>query len=103
MYSENPFNSFGRPVHEFHFLKVSRTLRNEKVIRSQATGSMDRKFGNHEIFKNIDAGERFRLLKSRNSFAGAISMLCGAPTYHSHDSYEIFKNIDASEELRLLK
>ena len=38
-------------------------------------------FENHEFFQNIDAGEWFRLLKSRNSFAGAISMLCGAPTY----------------------
>ena len=62
------------------------TLRNKKVIRSHATGSMDRKFGNHEIFENIDAGERLRHVKSRNSFAGAISMPCGEPTYHSHDS-----------------
>ena len=57
-------------------------LRIKKVIRNQATGSMDRKFRNHEIFQNIDAGERFRPLKSRNSLAGAISMPCGAPTYH---------------------
>ena len=35
---------------------------------------MDRKFGNHEIFQNIDAGEGFMPLKSRNSLAGAISM-----------------------------
>ena len=57
------------------------TLRIKKVIRDQATGSMDRKFENHEIFENIDAGERLRPLKSRNSFAGAISMPCGAPTF----------------------
>ena len=57
-------------------------LRNKKVIRIRATGSMDRKFGNHEIFQNIDAGEWFRPVKSRNSLAGAISMPCGAPTYH---------------------
>ena len=62
------------------------TLRIKKVIRIRATGSMDRKFENHEIFQNIDAGERLRPLKSRNSLAGAISMPCGAPTYHSHDS-----------------
>ena len=62
------------------------TLRNQKVIRYQATWSMDRKFGNHGIFQNIDAGEGFRPLNSRNSFAGAISMPCGAPTYHLHDS-----------------
>ena len=62
------------------------TLRNEKVIRTQATGSMSPKFGNHEIFQNIDAGERFRPLNSWNSLAGAISMPCGAPTCHSHDS-----------------
>ena len=62
------------------------TLRNKKVIRYQATGSMDRTFWNHEIFQNIDAGEGFRPLRSRNSFAGAISMPCGAPTFHSHDS-----------------
>ena len=35
---------------------------------------MDRKFGNHEFFQNIDAGEGFRPLNSRNSLAGAISM-----------------------------
>ena len=58
------------------------TLRNEKVIRYQATGSMSRKFGNHEFFQNIDAGEGFRPLNSWNSLAGAISMPCGAPTYH---------------------
>ena len=55
------------------------TLRSKKVIRGQATGFMDRKFRNHEIFQNIDAGEGFRRLKSRNSFVGAISMPCGAP------------------------
>ena len=64
------------------------TLRNNKVIRTQATGSMDRKFRNHDIFQNIDAGEGFRRLNSRNSFAGAMSMPCGAPTYHSHDSLD---------------
>ena len=62
-------------------------LRNEKVIRAQATGPMSLKFGNHEIFKNIDAGEGLTPIKSRNSLAGAISMPCGAPTYHLHDSY----------------
>ena len=62
------------------------TLRSKKVIRGQATGSMERKFRNREIFQNIDAGERFGPLKSWNSFAGAISMPCGAPTYHLHDS-----------------
>ena len=61
-------------------------LRNKQVIRGHATGSMGRQFGNHEIFQNIDVGEGFRPLKSRNSFAGAISMPCGAPTYHLHDS-----------------
>ena len=50
------------------------TLRNKKVIRVRATGSMDRKFGNHDIFQNIDVGEGFRPVKSRNSVAGAISM-----------------------------
>ena len=44
------------------------------------------RFENHEIFPNIDAGERLRPLKSRDSLAGAISMPCGAPTYHLHDS-----------------
>ena len=34
---------------------------------------------------SLDAGEGFTCLKSRNSFGGAISMLCGAPTYHFHD------------------
>ena len=62
------------------------TLRNKKVIRVGATGSMDRKFGNHEIFQNIDAGEGFRSLNSWNSLAGAISMPRGAPTYHPNDS-----------------
>ena len=61
-------------------------LRNKKVIRDQATGSMDRKFRNHDFFQNIDAGEGLRFLNSRNSLAGAISMPCGAPTYHSQDS-----------------
>ena len=62
------------------------TLRNKKVIRPQATWSMDRKFGNHEIFQNIDAGEGLGRVNSWNSLAGAISMPCGAPTFHLHDS-----------------
>ena len=62
MYSEKVLKSLCPPVFEFHFLKVSRL------------GVADQEFGNHEIFKNIDAGERLRLLKSRNSLAGAISM-----------------------------
>ena len=61
-------------------------LRIKKVIRYQATWSMDRNFGNHDFFENVDAGEGFRFLNSWNSVAGAISMPCGAPTYHSHDS-----------------
>ena len=47
-------------------------MRIKKVIRNQATGSMDRKFENHDFLQNIDAGEGFKLLKSRNSLAGAI-------------------------------
>ena len=88
MYFENPFNSFVGPVHELHFHKVSQLdVAKQKNVRVRATGSIDRKFGNREIFQNMNAGEGFRLLKSRNSLAGAISMPCGAPTYHSHDSY----------------
>ena len=87
MYFDKVLKSLCPPVFEFHILKVSRLgVAKQKVIRGQATGSMDRKFGNHEIFQNIDAGEGFRPLKSRNSLAGTISMPCGAPTYHPHDS-----------------
>ena len=39
-------------------------LRNKKVIRSQATWSMDRKFWNDQIFEKIDAAEGFRPLNS---------------------------------------
>ena len=39
-------------------------LRNKNVIRVRATGSMSMKFGNREIFQNIDACEGFRLLNS---------------------------------------
>ena len=39
-------------------------LRNKKVIRSQATWSIDRKFWNDQIFEKIDAAEGFRLLNS---------------------------------------
>ena len=61
------------PCMTFIFPKYhSWTLRNKKVIRIRATGSMDRKFENHEICQNIDAGERLRPLKLRNSLAGAI-------------------------------
>ena len=83
MYSEKALKSFGRPLSQDWFLKVSRPgVAKKKVIRVRATGSMDRKFGNHEIFQNIDAGEGLRPLKSRNSLAGAISLPCGALTYH---------------------
>ena len=60
MYPEKVLKSLCPPVFEFHFLKVSRLgVAKQKVIRNQATGSMDRKFENHEIFQNIDAGEGF--------------------------------------------
>ena len=61
-------------------------LRIKKVTRDQTTCSMYRKFGNHEIFENVDAGEGFRPLNSGNSLAGAISMPCGAPRFILHDS-----------------
>ena len=57
-------------------------LRNKKVIRVQASWSMNRNFWNDKIFEKIDAAEGFRPLNSSNSLAGAISMLCGAPTIH---------------------
>ena len=83
MYSEKVLNSFGRPLPEDCFPKVSRPgVAKQESYTGQATWSMDRKFGNHEFFQNIDAGEGFRAVKSRNSFAGAISMPCGAPTFH---------------------
>ena len=50
------------------------TLQSTTAIRCQATGSMHRKFRNHENFQNIDAGEGFMSLKLRNSIAGAILM-----------------------------
>ena len=40
------------------------------------------KFWNDEILEKIDAAEGFRPLNSWNSLAGAISMPCGAPTFH---------------------
>ena len=61
-------------------------LRIKKVIRRQATWCMDPKFRNDQIFENIDAGEGFGPLSSPKSFAGAISMPCGTPRFHSHDS-----------------
>ena len=39
-------------------------LRNKKVIRGQATWSMDRKFWNDENFEKIDAAEGFRPLNA---------------------------------------
>ena len=39
-------------------------LRNKKVIRGQATWSMNRKFWNDQIFEKIDAAEGFRPLNS---------------------------------------
>ena len=50
---------------EFHFLKVSRLgVAKQKVIRTQASGSMMPNFENDEIFQNIDAGDGFRRLNS---------------------------------------
>ena len=39
-------------------------LRNKKVIRGQATWSMNLKFWNDQIFEKIDAAEGFRPLNS---------------------------------------
>ena len=65
MYSEKVVKWLCPPVFEFHFLKVSRLdVAKQKVIRSQATGSMSQKFENHEIFQNIDTGEGSRPLNS---------------------------------------
>ena len=62
---ETVLNSPGPPVFGIHFMKVSRLyVAKQTNIRSQATCSMDRTFGNHEFFQNIDAGEGFRFLNS---------------------------------------
>ena len=48
MYSEDPFNSFGRPVHEFHFLKVSRL----DVAKQKSYTWPSNRFHGPEIWKS---------------------------------------------------
>ena len=48
MYFENPFNWFGRPVHEFHFPKVSRL----HVAKQESYTNPSSRFHGPEIWKS---------------------------------------------------
>ena len=61
MYFENPFKSFGRPVHEFHFPKVSRldVAKQKSLYESEQPVPWTGNLKINIFFQNIDAGEGF--------------------------------------------
>ena len=59
------YDRLGRPCLKNVSCKYhGQALRIKKVIRVQATWSMDRKFWNDQIFEKIDVAEGFRPLNS---------------------------------------
>ena len=57
-----------------------------KLYESVARGAWARIFEMTKISEKVDAGEGLKHLNPPKSLAGAISMPCGAPRFHSHDS-----------------
>ena len=70
----------------FAVAMTSGRCESRKLYVARQLGAWTGNFRNDQNFGNVDACEGFRPLNSPKSLAGAISMLCGAPQFISHDS-----------------